>query len=49
MNKKAIIVISLVSESIDVSNNQIKKEIQKEASIPWVKEIEKVTIIEKCR
>jgi hypothetical protein len=46
MRKKAIIVVNLVPKSADVSNTQIKKEIQHESSIPWAKEIEKVTIIE---
>lgn len=51
MDKKAIIVISLVEESAEKSNEEIKKDILKELSrepapIPWLKTIEKVTITE---
>lgn len=49
-NKKAIIEISLVNESIEVRNEQIKKDIISELSesaIPWCKEIERVVIEEK--
>jgi hypothetical protein len=49
--KKATIVISLVEESATVSNEDIKKEILNElskelAKIPWLKEVEKITISE---
>jgi hypothetical protein len=44
MNKKAIITVKLVEEASEVSNNQIKKEILKDAQIPWSKGIEKVEV-----
>ena len=49
MGKKALIVARLVEESADCSNEEIEKEIYSELSkevprIPWVKEIEKVTV-----
>ena len=49
--KKAVIVISLVEESVEVSNKEIEKEIMKELSkhpptIPWLKNVEKVTVTE---
>lgn len=51
MVKKAIIVISLVKESLEKANEEIEKEISRELSqglpkIPWFKEIEKVTVTE---
>jgi len=46
MKKKAVIEVNLVPESAAVPNSQIEKEIRNEASIPWGKEIEKVTVIE---
>ena len=51
MDKKAIIVICLVEESMEKANGEIQEEIVKELStnepkIPWFKSIEKVTIIE---
>jgi hypothetical protein len=51
MVKKALIVISLVDESAEVANEEIKKEILNELSkeptrIPWLKEVEKVTVTE---
>lgn len=51
MDKKAIIVISLVEESAEKSNEEIKKDILKELSrepgrIPWLKTVEKVTVTE---
>lgn len=46
MRKKAIIKVNLVPESAEMSNSQIEREIRKEASIPWVSEIEKVTVVE---
>lgn len=44
MSKKAIIVISLVSESKDVDNERIEKEIRESLKCAWLAEIEKVTI-----
>ncbi len=52
MVKIAFIVISLVKESENVSNEEIEKEINKEletgviARIPWAKEVEKITVAE---
>jgi len=46
MKKKVVIEVSLVPESAEMSNSQIEKEILKEASIPWGKEVKKVTVIE---
>jgi len=51
MVKKAVIVISLVKESTEKTNEEIKKEILKElsqrpAKIPWMKKVEKVTVTE---
>ena len=51
MVKKAIIVISLVEESAEKSDEEIKKDIIEELSreparIPWLKIVEKVTIVE---
>ena len=51
MRKKAIIVIRLVDESAEKSNEEIEKEILEELSkhppvIPWAKKVEKVTIAE---
>jgi hypothetical protein len=42
--KKATIVVKLVPESSEASNNQIVKDILTEARIPWTEKIEKVTI-----
>jgi len=49
--KKAIIVISLVEEGTEVANEKIEEDILNELSeeptrIPWLKEVEKVTITE---
>ena len=49
MDKKALIKVHLVEESADYSNEEIEQEIYSELSeevrrIPWVKEIEKVTV-----
>jgi len=44
MNKKAVIVISLVSESKDVDNERIEKEIKETLKCDWLAEIEKATI-----
>lgn len=46
MTKKAIIVISLVSESKDVNNEQIEKEIRESLKCDWLAEIEKVKVNE---
>ena len=51
MVKKAVIVISLVEESTEVANEKIEKDILKELSeeptrIPWLKEVQKVTVTE---
>ena len=47
MRKKAIIKVNLVPESAEILNKQIKREIRKESLIPWVSEIEKVTVVER--
>jgi len=49
MIKKAVIVISLVEESSEKTNEEIEKEIFKELSarptkIPWMKNVEKVSV-----
>jgi len=51
MTKKAMIVVSLVEESIEKANEEIEKEILEELSkdlpkIPWFKTVEKVTVTE---
>ena len=51
MSKKAIIIIHLVEESAEKSNEEIEKEILEELSkhppmIPWLKKVEKVTVTE---
>lgn len=51
MDKKAVIVVSLVKESEEKSNREIAKEIMKELTkelprIPWLKKVEKVTVTE---
>ena len=51
MGKKAVIVISLVEESIKKANKEIEKEIIEELSrappkLPWLKKVEKVSVIE---
>jgi len=51
MVKKAIIVISLVQESLEKTNEEIKRNIIKElserpAKIPWMDKVEKVTVRE---
>lgn len=51
LNKKAIIVIRLVEESAEKSNEEIEKDILEELSkhppvIPWLKRVEKVTVSE---
>ena len=49
--KKAIIVINLVEESVEKTNEEIEKEILQELIddlpiIPWLANVEKVTVIE---
>jgi len=44
MSKKAIIIISLVSESEKVSNEQLEKEIKESLKCSWLAEVEKVTV-----
>lgn len=49
MNKKATIVISLVEESKEKTNQELEKEIYKALSemptkIPWMKKVEKVKV-----
>lgn len=49
MNKKATIVISLVEESEEKSNQELEKEIYEALSempikIPWMKKVEKVKV-----
>ena len=51
MVKKAVIVISLVEESAEKTNQEIEKEIMKEllresARIPWLKKVESVKVSE---
>ena len=50
-DKKAVIVVSLVKESAEKSNEEVEKEIMEELSkyplmIPWLKGVEKVTVTE---
>jgi hypothetical protein len=42
--KKAVIEIELGYESAQTSNNQIVKDIRKEALIPWCSKISKIDI-----
>lgn len=44
MTKKAIIQISLVSESKDVDNQRIEREIKETLKCDWLAEVEKVTV-----
>ena len=50
MGKKAVIVIRLVTESIDKANETIENDILEGLSakprIPWFKSVEKVTVVE---
>ena len=51
MGKKVVIVIRLVEESVEETNEQIEKGILEELStgeskIPWFKSVEKVTVKE---
>lgn len=50
-SKKVVIIINLVEESIETTNEEIEKQILHELSddmpiIPWLERIEKVTVIE---
>jgi len=50
--KRAIIVINLIEESIEKTNEEIEKEILHELTnempiIRWVESVEKITVIEK--
>jgi len=49
MTKKAVIMISLVEESVEKANEEIEEDILEELSegflkIPWSKDVEKVTV-----
>jgi len=49
--KKVIIIINLVEESVETTNEEIEKEILQELTddmpiIPWLERVEKVTVIE---
>lgn len=51
MRKKAIIVVSLVKESAEKTDEEIEREIMEELSerppkIPWMEKVEKVTVTE---
>jgi len=51
MSKKVILVIELVEESAEKTNEEIEKEITQAFSedvpvIPWLRGVEKVTVIE---
>jgi len=51
MSKRAVIVISLVDESVEKSNKEIENEIFDELSsnppqIPWFKDVEEVKVTE---
>lgn len=46
MGKEALIQIVLVDESVEISDKLIKKEILREAFIPWCKNIVKVIVKE---
>lgn len=50
-NRKAVIVIGLVEESIEATKEENEKEICEELlevylTIPWLKNVEKVTVME---
>jgi len=50
MTKKVVIVISLVGESIEKTNEEIEKDVLEELSkdvprIPWFKKVERVTVM----
>ncbi len=42
--KKAVIVVELGYESSQTPNNQIVKDIRKEAQIPWCSKIRKIDV-----
>jgi len=49
--KKVVIIINLVEESVEKTNEEIEKEILQELTddmpvIPWLERVEKVTVIE---
>jgi hypothetical protein len=44
MSKKAIIAISLVSESKNVDNERIEREIRASLKCDWLAEVERVTV-----
>ncbi|MFQ6081460.1 MAG: hypothetical protein ACE5OW_07330 [Candidatus Bathyarchaeia archaeon] len=51
MDKRAVIVIRLVEESVEKANEEIEREIFEELSktlpkIPWLQRVEKVTVTE---
>jgi len=51
MPKKAVVVVTLVDESLEKSNDELEKEIFDElskapAKIPWMKQVEKVEVTE---
>lgn len=51
MPKKAVIILTLVDESREKSNDELEKEIFDELSrapgkIPWMKQVKKVEIVE---
>ena len=51
MPKKAVVVVTLVDESREKSNDELEKEIFDElskapAKIPWMKQVEKVEVTE---
>lgn len=47
MPKEAIIVVGLVEESREATNEQIEMEIRKEAEIPWCRKIKRVSVVER--
>lgn len=46
MEKKAIIVVSLVTEANNESNSRIAKDIRKSLSCDWLKSVKKVSVTE---
>lgn len=51
MRKKAVIVVSLVEESMEKANEKIEREIMEELSkhppkIPWMEKVDNVTVKE---
>ncbi|XHH07520.1 MAG: hypothetical protein ACFCUE_07990 [Candidatus Bathyarchaeia archaeon] len=47
LTKKAVIEIELGYESTQTPNNQIVKDIRKEAQIPWCSKIRKIEVYSK--